>query len=108
MALSSSCPIVVARAHIPHSMSINPIHDIARQGVFFHSISQFSQTGDRPLCKAVGSAGCQANDATAFHKLGGLSMRGLKKARLSKSESYPNANDQAVKLFDCAIASLKV
>jgi len=38
----------------------------------------------------------------------GLSMRGLKKARLSKSESYPNANDQAVKLFDCAFTSLKV
>ena len=109
-ALSSSCPIVVSHARIPHSMSTNPMHDLARQGVFVHSISQCSRTGDAKSSDAVafGSAGWQANNAKAFHKLGGLNMRGLKKASLSKSKSCPNANDQAVTLFDCAFTSLKV
>ena len=67
-------------------------------------------TGDAKISDAVafGSAGCQANNAKAFHKLGGLNMRGLKKASLSKSKSCPNANDQAVTLFDCTFTSLKV
>ena len=78
MALSSSCPIVVSHARIPHFMSTNAIHDLARQGVFVHSISQCSRTGDAKISDAVafGSAGWQANNAKAFHKLGGLNMRG--------------------------------
>ena len=49
-----------------------------------HSISQSSRTGDAKSSDAVacGSAGCQANNALAFHKLGGLNMRSLKKASI--------------------------
>ena len=75
-----------------------------------HSIGQCSRTGEAKSSDAVafGSAGCQANHAKAFHKLGGLDMRGSRNASLSKSKSCPNANDQALAEFDCAFTSLKV
>ena len=102
IALRSSCQVVVSHAHILHSMSTDPILDLASRRVFVHSISQCSRAGDAKGSDAVAfdSSGRMANNAKAFHKLGGLDMRGSKKASLSKSKSCPDANDQAVTLFD--------
>ena len=55
-----------------------------------------------------GSVGCQADNANAFHKPGGLNIRGLKNANLRKPQSCPNANHRTVTLMFSAFTSLKV
>ena len=65
------------------------------------SISQSSRTGDDKVSDAVifWSAGCQANDAKSFHKLGGFNKYVW---------TEEGQLDQTVTLFDCAFTSLKV
>ena len=48
------------------------------------------------------------NHANVFHNLGGLGMRGLKKASFGMPKSCLKAHEQTVIVFDCAFTSLKV